>query len=641
MTEPGRRMFPVVAGQPFETWQVATVRLPIWMPKDGKPTRQWVAVCLQEGPGEILVSELGSQEEVPRLLESVLSQAGRDWRSRPARVEVSDPEVARTLEVLLSPQGVTVAQLAELPELRQVTNGLAADLARDDPRPSPLVGAGVTVERLRAFARAARELYASPVWRHLTGYDLAEVEAPKVEGFRCFILSRRGRASLRGLMFFPSRADYDQLTMNLEPGSARTLPKPFWALEYEPAWTTPPSDLDLWERFGLPWAGEDRCPVAYLMNPEEAQRPDARQLAFLEGVLAALAATSEPELDSGRWKKTVSTADGEMQLILFLPAILDPEEAPFRPEFAWVANERVLRQLHKRLRSGEFKSIDEANEILGRSLAAGLLPSEPETLEEEAEELAARAWETPGRRAILLAREALKIWPDCADAYNLLAAKAPDPEAARELYSQAVAAGKRALGSELFQQAAGRFWGLIETRPYMRGLEGLAVTLLELDRFAEAVELFQEMLRLNPNDNQGVRDSLVHVLIALDRDAEAEELLNEYQEDRSALLAYPRALLRFRREGDSLETRRYLKRALQANRFVPALLLGSPRPAHDAPMYAPGSQEEAAVYLRDSHGSWEKTSAALDWLKKHAGPPVRPPAKGRPAAPRRKKKRRR
>jgi tetratricopeptide (TPR) repeat protein len=234
-----------------------------------------------------------------------------------------------------------------------------------------------------------------------------------------------------------------------------------------------------------------------------------------------------------------------------------------------------------------------------------------------------------------------EIWPDCADAYNLLAARAPDPEAARELYAQAVATGKRALGSKVFQEEAGRFWGLVETRPYMRALEGLAVTLLELDHSAEAAESFQEMLRLNPNDNQGVRDSLVHALIALDRDAEAEELLNAYQEDRSALLAYPRALLKFRREGDSLDARRSLKRALQANRFVPALLLGSPGPARDAPMYAPGSQEEAAVYLRDSHGSWEKTPAALDWLQKHAGPPVRPPAKGRLAAPRRNKKKRR
>ena len=40
MKEARRRIFPVSEQQPFETWQVGAVRLPLWFPrKDGDPFR--------------------------------------------------------------------------------------------------------------------------------------------------------------------------------------------------------------------------------------------------------------------------------------------------------------------------------------------------------------------------------------------------------------------------------------------------------------------------------------------------------------------------------------------------------------------------------------------------------------------------
>ena len=45
-----------------------------------------------------------------------------------------------------------------------------------------------------------------------------------------------------------------------------------------------------------------------------------------------------------------------------------------------------------------------------------------------------------------LARQALELWPDCADAYVLLAQAASGLERARELLEEGVAAGERAVG---------------------------------------------------------------------------------------------------------------------------------------------------------------------------------------------------
>ena len=60
-------------------------------------------------------------------------------------------------------------------------------------------------------------------------------------------------------------------------------------------------------------------------------------------------------------------------------------------------------------------------------------------------------------RSAELARRALAIWPDCADAYNLLGELADDPAEAADLYRQGIEAGRRAVGPEFFEQAAGRF----------------------------------------------------------------------------------------------------------------------------------------------------------------------------------------
>ena len=48
-------------------------------------------------------------------------------------------------------------------------------------------------------------------------------------------------------------------------------------------------------------------------------------------------------------------------------------------------------------------------------------------------------------------------------------------------------------------------WGLIHNRPFLRCLHGYGLCLWRLDRLQEARGVFERMLSLNPNDNQGVR----------------------------------------------------------------------------------------------------------------------------------------
>lgn len=214
-----------------------------------------------------------------------------------------------------------------------------------------------------------------------------------------------------------------------------------------------------------------------------------------------------------------------------------------------------------------------------------------------------------------LARLALEVSPDCADAYMFLADEAQSRQETFQLYEKALEVAERALGPEVFRKDVGDFWHLVETRPYMRARESLAHFLWNMGRRDEAVNHFQDMLRLNPEDNQGVRYSLAHWLLSEGRDDELARLLAGYDES-SAAWAYAKALLSFRQEGDTVKARKLLDVARKLNKFVPDYLLDRKLlPSAPPPAYASGTEEEAIIYVAGALSGWKSTAGATDWLK--------------------------
>jgi tetratricopeptide (TPR) repeat protein len=234
-----------------------------------------------------------------------------------------------------------------------------------------------------------------------------------------------------------------------------------------------------------------------------------------------------------------------------------------------------------------------------------------------AQELIYDAWEKPRKQdRVRLAEEALKIWPDCADAYNLLAeGKARSIAEARSYFEMGVGAGERALGRRAFEEDAGHFWGILETRPYMRARAGLAECLWRLGEEGDALAHYEDMLRLNPNDNQGIRDVLLTRLLKRGEQEKAGCLLEAYSEDGSANWLYSWALWLFREEGESPRANKALGEAVEQNRHVPAYLLGKKKVPKRLPDHVGwGDDSEAKVYAADAADLWRETDGARDWL---------------------------
>jgi len=244
---------------------------------------------------------------------------------------------------------------------------------------------------------------------------------------------------------------------------------------------------------------------------------------------------------------------------------------------------------------------------------------QPRNPAEKAQELIYEAWDADTHtKCISLAEKALEIYPDCADAYVILAEESADHLfEAIELYRKGVEAGERAIGKNTFLDLAGNFWMAIETRPFMRAKAGLAGCLWEGGQFKEALTHYREMLELNPGDNQGIRYIIAGWLLYLEYDEELENLLDSYKETTCEWL-YTKALFAFKKHGDSIESLSILKNALKANSFVPIYLLDRKDMPEILPdMYSFGSEDEAIIYVERNGTIWRKVKGSLQWLTAH------------------------
>lgn len=285
------------------------------------------------------------------------------------------------------------------------------------------------------------------------------------------------------------------------------------------------------------------------------------------------------------------------------------------------AMERALWDIERIVRERPFASIDEMNAFLRAHSGPGRLPAPPpSTPLEQAQDLMYKAWDATGRRRVSLARQALARSEDCADAYVLLAEEeARSLEEAHALYERGVRAGERAIGPEHMREWTGQFWGMIETRPYMRARAGLASTLWHLGRREEAVAHYREMLRLNPGDNQGLRYVLASCLLAMGEDEALGKLLDEYPGEPTAEWLYTRALWLFRTQGAGSEAEAALNGALSANPFVVGYLVAIERLPSEQPEYITiGGEDEAQAYVGANAAAWYDTEGAIEWFVRAA-----------------------
>lgn len=130
-------------------------------------------------------------------------------------------------------------------------------------------------------------------------------------------------------------------------------------------------------------------------------------------------------------------------------------------------------------------------------------------------------------------KKALELEPDNLDAVSASLDLIDDSTV--EYYqklSEAIKNGTKQMEKKglMDEDSIGAYWGILETRPYMRLLSRYAEYLVDNGMMTLAAQEYEEMIRLCETDNLGARFQLMHIYAYLEREEPALELHKKYDE---------------------------------------------------------------------------------------------------------------
>ncbi len=241
--------------------------------------------------------------------------------------------------------------------------------------------------------------------------------------------------------------------------------------------------------------------------------------------------------------------------------------------------------------------------------------------EERAQELAFQAMESKDPAvAEKLVEKALALDADCLDALTVQAFLTCD--LAMDLIEQLTrikAIGRRNLGDDFFIDPANSSWLLIEARPYLRIIKQLAEVLWETGQRLRAVEQYETLLELDPEDHLVYTHLLLACYLSLGEVGRTWELLEEYDDPADVIWQWGWVLTRFL--ADDIEgAGEALVQAHDLNPGVLDYLSGAePIPDDIEPFFRSGGCSEAVVCAQVLADAWATNPSAMLWLLEMEG----------------------
>lgn len=194
---------------------------------------------------------------------------------------------------------------------------------------------------------------------------------------------------------------------------------------------------------------------------------------------------------------------------------------------------------------------------------------------EQSDDLLFEAYEEPIKtKAIKLAKQALELNPNNIDAENFITKHETNTIKKLKKYEETLNKEKVNLEKEdLFKKEnIGIFWGLTETRPYMRTKHSYMLTLMELGRYTEAIKQGEELLELCESDNLGIRYLITGLYTVLEKFEDVEKIYNKYSDD-STFMLFPLAIMYYKK-GDYKKCKKVLKEIMENNEYLLDYLIG-------------------------------------------------------------------
>lgn len=219
------------------------------------------------------------------------------------------------------------------------------------------------------------------------------------------------------------------------------------------------------------------------------------------------------------------------------------------------------------------------------------------------DDLLEEAYNTSSKtKAIKLAKQALELNPENIDAECFIADFEENKIKKLNKMETIIEKATQILEKDnMFdKENIGIFWGILETRPYMRARNRKLAILMDLGRYTDAIKECEELLNLCESDNLGIRYILIGLYCILEKFEECEKLYKKFNEY-SAFMLFPMAIMYFKK-GDYKKSKKFLKDVQESNPYIIKMLkndIAMTENSEDIEYYAHGSKEEAIIIIDD------------------------------------------
>jgi tetratricopeptide (TPR) repeat protein len=215
----------------------------------------------------------------------------------------------------------------------------------------------------------------------------------------------------------------------------------------------------------------------------------------------------------------------------------------------------------------------------------------------------------------------LESCPDFLDAYHhralILSSDSETSEIAFHLWYEAVELGKSCFPKKFDIEKDLLEWGWLENRPFLRNYEGLALAYSERGDVEKGLEIFNQLLSLNPNDNQGIRALAIDANFTLHRPQSVLEISKKYPHDMLSDTLYGKVLALLQL-GKNDKATTALQSAYERLPLVAEELIRSRhrRPKSVANGYITvGGKDQAYEYWKSTQDFWKTTPGAIEFVK--------------------------
>lgn len=254
-----------------------------------------------------------------------------------------------------------------------------------------------------------------------------------------------------------------------------------------------------------------------------------------------------------------------------------------------------------RMSDNDFDTFEEAQAFMTQTMNK---PFNPKDYKQKAQVMAYEAYDaTTEQERYRLAEQVLKQDPTNVDGLLLKAAATAVQKEKQKLYQSAMKQGELLFDQD---EEMDNPWRLVTNRPYMRAIFAYGVELYEQWAYVEAAHVFEKLLTMNPEDNQGARYLAISSFVHARNYDKAIEILMTYEEDSEydAVYACLEWFIEIHANGEvSDDSMMLLIIALELNPYVKMMLDTKP-PAMSYPKamsIASGSVEEAQYIWKLIH----------------------------------------